>query len=114
MLNRPLTGAHYGLRDWLGQRLTAAVMAAYSLGLMIWLVLHPAAGYDQWTAWFASNPLRVFTLLFLCCLHYHAWIGVRDIVMDYIKPASLRLALHACVIIALLLEFFWSLQILNG
>ena len=31
MVKRIVTGAHYGLRDWLVQRLTAGVMLAFSV-----------------------------------------------------------------------------------
>lgn len=114
MLNRVVTGAHYGLRDWLAQRVTAAVMALFILFVAGCLLLQPAIDYDQWTSLFSGNPMRSFALLFLLSLFYHAWIGVRDIVMDYVKRASIRLLLHVLVILALLLYAIWSVQILWG
>ncbi|MGB8518041.1 MAG: succinate dehydrogenase, hydrophobic membrane anchor protein [Gallionella sp.] len=50
----------------------------------------------------------------MLALFYHAWIGIRDIVMDYVKPASVRLVIHTLVILALLLYTIWSVQILWG
>jgi len=50
----------------------------------------------------------------LLSLFYHAWIGVRDVVMDYVKPPGVRLLIHVLVIIALLLYAIWSVQILWG
>jgi len=114
MLNRIVVGAHYGLRDWLIQRVTAVVMAAGSLLLAAFLLLHPDLGYDGWTGLFASQPVRAFALLFLLSLYYHAWIGMRDIVMDYIKPDGVRLVIHVLVILALILYAIWSVQILWG
>ncbi|MBU0621141.1 MAG: succinate dehydrogenase, hydrophobic membrane anchor protein [Gammaproteobacteria bacterium] len=114
MVNRVVTGAHYGLRDWLAQRITAVVMAAYSLALAAWLLLQPTVDYDTWSALFSSDAVRSFTLLFLLCLYYHAWIGVRDIVMDYVKPAGIRLAIHVAVILALVMYAIWAVQILWG
>ena len=114
MVNRVVTGAHYGLRDWLAQRITAVVMAAYCLALAAWLLLQPAVDYDTWSALFSNDAVRSFTLLFLLCLYYHAWIGVRDIVMDYVKPAGIRLAIHVAVILALAIYVIWSVQILWG
>jgi len=58
--------------------------------------------------------MRSFSMLFLLSLFYHAWIGVRDIVMDYVKPASIRLSIHVLVILALVLYVIWSVQILWG
>ncbi len=114
MLNRVVTGAHYGLRDWLVQRITAVVMVFFVLFVVGDLLMQPQVDYDVWTRLFSNNVTRSFALLFLLSLFYHAWIGVRDIVMDYIKLASVRLLIHVAVIFALLLYAIWSVQILWG
>lgn len=114
MVNRVVVGAHYGLRDWLVQRVTAVVMAAGSIALGLYFFMHPGLGYDGWTGLFSSQPVRAFSMLFLLSLFYHAWIGVRDIVMDYVKPAGVRLTIHVVVILALILYAIWSVQILWG
>ncbi len=112
MVNRIVTGAHYGLRDWLIQRVSGVVMAAYVLYVAGWVLFHAPVGYAAWTGLFASNVMRSFTLLVLLAMFCHAWVGVRDIVMDYIKPAGIRLAIYALAILALVLYAIWSVQIL--
>jgi succinate dehydrogenase / fumarate reductase membrane anchor subunit len=114
VVNRVVTGAHYGLRDWLIQRITAVVMVVYCAVLAGYLLLGPQLNYDYWTALYSSQVVRTFTLLFLISLFYHAWIGIRDIVMDYVKPAGVRLVIHVLVILALLVYMIWSVQILWG
>ena len=114
MLNRVVTGAHYGLRDWLAQRITAVIMAIFVVFVVGYLLLQPGVNYDVWTRFFSNNVTRSFSLLFLFSLFYHAWIGVRDIVMDYINLASVRLLVHVVVIFALLMYSIWSVQILWG
>ncbi|MGA7748963.1 MAG: succinate dehydrogenase, hydrophobic membrane anchor protein [Gallionella sp.] len=114
MVNRVVVGAHYGLRDWLIQRITAAVMVLYCAALAGYLLMQPYLDYDVWTALFSSQVVRTFSLLFLLALFYHAWVGIRDIVMDYVKPPSVRLVIHVLVILALLLYVIWSVQILWG
>lgn len=114
MVNRVVVGAHYGLRDWLIQRISAVLMVVYCVALAGYLLVQPELGYDVWVALFSSLPVRTFTLLFMMSLFYHAWIGMRDIVMDYVKPAGVRLVLHVLVILALLLYTIWSVQILWG
>lgn len=114
MVDRVVVGAHYGLRDWLIQRATAVVMAVYSMFMIFWLLMQPQLDYDTWTGLFSSLPIRTFTLVFLICLFYHAWIGLRSIVMDYVKPAGVRLAIHVLVILLSLLYTIWSVQILWG
>ena len=65
MVNRILTGAHYGLRDWLVQRVTAVVMAVYALAIVVYLLIQPSFGYDTWAELFSGNVVRSFSLLFL-------------------------------------------------
>lgn len=114
MVNRVVVGAHYGLRDWLMQRITAVVMAVYCVVLAGWLMWQSYVDYDVWTALFSSQWMRICTLLFLLSLFLHAWVGVRDVVMDYVKPAGVRLAIHVLVILALAFYSIWSVQILWG
>jgi succinate dehydrogenase / fumarate reductase membrane anchor subunit len=114
MVSREVVGAHYGLRDWLIQRVTAVVMAIYSVALAGYLLLQPSLNYDVWTGLFSSQPMRTFTLLFLLSLFYHAWIGIRNIVMDYVKSAGARLVFHVLVILVSLLYAIWAVQILWG
>ncbi|MFA6013715.1 MAG: succinate dehydrogenase, hydrophobic membrane anchor protein [Gallionellaceae bacterium] len=114
MLNRVVTGAHFGLQDWLIQRVTAVLMALFSSGVAVYLWLQPRVDYDVWTGLFSGNPMRSISLLFLLSVFYHAWIGVRDIVMDYVKPAGVRLLIHVLVILTLILYVIWSVQILWG
>jgi succinate dehydrogenase / fumarate reductase membrane anchor subunit len=114
MVNRVVVGAHYGLRDWLIQRVTAVVMALFSVAMAGYLLLQSHMDYDGWTELFSSQLVRTFTLLFLMSLFYHAWIGMRDIVMDYVKSAAVRLLIHVLVILALLLYTIWSVEILWG
>ena len=114
MLERVVTGAHYGLRDWLMQRITAVLMVVYLLFIAGWAVLYRDQGYNAWTALFSSNVVRSATLLFLLAVFCHAWVGVRDIVMDYVKSAGARLFIYVLVIVALLLYTIWAVQILWG
>ena len=114
MVNRVVVGAHYGLRDWLIQRITAVLMAVYCVSIFVYLLLQPNLDYDVWTGLFSSQTVRTFTLLFMLSLFYHAWVGIRDIVMDYVKPAGIRFVIHVLVILALLLYAIWSVEILWG
>lgn len=107
-------GAHYGLGDWLLQRLTAVVMALYTLGIAACLLAAPPASYADWKSLFAGPFMRPATLVFVAALLYHAWVGMRDIVMDYVKHAWLRLALQAAIGGALALYLAWSASILWG
>ena len=114
MVNRQVVGAHYGLRDWLAQRVTAVVMAVYTLLFLVTLLSSPKIDFTVWRLLFAPQWMKLATLLFLASLYLHAWIGVRNIVMDYVKSSSLRLALYAIVIAGLIVYAGWSVQLLWG
>jgi succinate dehydrogenase / fumarate reductase membrane anchor subunit len=109
---RVLVGAHYGLRDWLVQRVTAVVLIAFVLAVGWFLAAAGHLDYDSWSGIFAPVPMKLATVVAVLALCYHAWIGVRDIWMDYIKPAGVRLVLHVGVILWLLVCLLCSFQIL--
>ncbi|MDR2195364.1 MAG: succinate dehydrogenase, hydrophobic membrane anchor protein [Gallionellaceae bacterium] len=114
MVKRIFDGAHDGLRGWLLQRISAVVMALYTMLAVGWLLLHPHPDYTQWAALFASNTVRSITLLFLLALFAHAWVGVRDIAMDYVKSAGVRLGIYGIVIGLLVSYAIWAVRILWG
>ena len=110
-MNRIVVGAHYGLWDWLAQRVTAVVMVLYTLFMLV--VLPQATGsYESWRHLMAHGLVRYASFLFIVSLCYHAWIGVRDIWMDYVKPPALRLILHVATLLALIGCAGWATQII--
>ena len=112
MVERVVVGAHYGLRDWLAQRITAAIMAVYTLILLVVLIREAPVGYAVWKDIFTQGWMRVATLLFAASLAWHAWVGVRDILMDYVKPAGARLTLEVAVLLVTAGYLGWTVQIL--
>jgi succinate dehydrogenase / fumarate reductase, membrane anchor subunit len=111
-VKRLVVGAHYGLRDWLAQRITAVIMALYTLIMAGVFLNHSPFTYAAWKALFAQGWMRVATLLFAVSLAWHAWVGMRDILMDYVKPDGLRLALRIGVLLLLAAYVGWTIQIL--
>ena len=112
MVKRVVVGAHYGLRDWLAQRVTAVVMVVYTIIFLGAVVTHSPMGFAEWKAVFTHGAMRVLTLLFFLSLFYHAWIGVRNIFMDYVKSGGMRLALYTLAIAWLVICAGWAVQIL--
>jgi succinate dehydrogenase / fumarate reductase membrane anchor subunit len=112
VVERIVTGAHYGLRDWLAQRITAGIMAVYTVILLVVLIGAPPYNYAVWRDLFAQGWMRVATLLFAASFAWHAWVGVRDILMDYVKPVGVRLSLQVVVLVVLAAYLGWTIQIL--
>ncbi len=114
MVKRIVSGAHYGLKDWLVQRFSAVIMLVYTAALLGWLALHQPVDFEAWHVLFHNDWMRYFTLLFAFSLLLHAWIGMRDILMDYVHPTRLRLPMQVVTIVALLMYAMWSVNILWG
>ena len=111
---RHVVGAHYGLRDWLAQRVTAVVMALYALLLVAIALVNGGIGFDLWRALFAHGGFRVASFVFMCALLWHAWVGAREIFMDYVKPTGIRLTAQTVTIVLLVAYLGWTVQILWG
>ncbi|MGH8711892.1 MAG: succinate dehydrogenase, hydrophobic membrane anchor protein [Burkholderiales bacterium] len=107
-----MVGAHNGLRDWLIQRVSAVVMVVYTLLVIAILLAQSPLQYDEWKTLFSHQWMRLASLLFLLSLFIHAWIGMHDILIDYIHATNIRLGLQAAVIIALAVYTAWSIRIL--
>ncbi|MEZ7829602.1 MAG: succinate dehydrogenase, hydrophobic membrane anchor protein [Brachymonas denitrificans] len=110
---RLTTGAHYGGRDWIAQRVTAALIVLFTLVLLLSVLFTSGPiSYDTWAGIFAPQWMKFLTLITILALAWHAWIGVRDIWMDYVKPTGIRLALHVFTIVWLLGCAGWAIQVL--
>jgi len=109
---RLVVGAHYGLRDWLAQRVTGVVMALFTVAVIVQLLRPGELGYDRWSGLFAQQWMKVLTFCVVVSLAYHAWVGMRDIWMDYVKPVGARLVLEVITIVWLVGCAGWALQVL--
>ncbi|UVW27682.1 succinate dehydrogenase, hydrophobic membrane anchor protein [Massilia sp. H6] len=109
---RLVVGAHYGVKDWLAQRVTAIVMAVYTIVLLVSFLTAQDFSYEGWAGLFAKQWFKLFSLVTFLGLFYHAWVGIRDIWMDYVKSAGLRLLLQLLTIFFLLACAAWTVQIL--
>ena len=109
---RIVVGAHYGFKDWLSQRVTATLMALFTLALVVQVLLPGEMNYDKWAGIFSSNWMKVLTFVAIVSLLYHVWVGMRDIWMDYIKPVGVRLGLQVFTIAWLVGCAGWAIQVL--
>jgi succinate dehydrogenase / fumarate reductase membrane anchor subunit len=109
---RIVTGAHYGLRDWLAQRITAVLMALFTIVLLAQVIIGGPMGYDKWAGIFSSQWMKTLTFVVIVAMLYHVWVGVRDIFMDYVKPVGARLALQVFAIVYLVGCAGWAIQVL--
>jgi succinate dehydrogenase / fumarate reductase membrane anchor subunit len=109
---RLVVGAHYGMRDWLAQRVTAIVMVIFTVILLVSFLTGQNFTYEGWAGLFARQWFKLFTMVTFFGLFYHVWVGVRDIWMDYVKPVGIRLTLQIATVLWLLACAAWTVQIL--
>ena len=107
-----MVGAHYGMRDWLSQRITAVLMALFTIVLLAQLLFGGPLGYERWAGIFAAQWMKVLTFVVFISIGWHAWVGMRDIWMDYVKPVALRLTLQVATIVWLVGCMGWAVQVL--
>ncbi len=112
MILELLTKRYPGLRAWLLQRLTALVMAIYSVWFFISLLVVKPDSYESWYAFFSPCWVRIATLLMWISLSEHAWLGVRDVLKDYVPNQSVRSVVVKLVAIALWLYLGWAVWLL--
>ena len=106
------SAASLGLKAWLIQRLTAVYMAIFIVFAVIKLLFLPPQNYQEWIAWLAHPGINAALALFILSLLFHAWVGLRDVIMDYVKSFALHTGLFSLLIIVLAGCGLWSLRLL--
>ncbi|MBV7535602.1 succinate dehydrogenase, hydrophobic membrane anchor protein [Duganella sp. sic0402] len=109
---RRVVGAHYGVKDWLVQRVTAVIMVAYTAILLLAFLTGQNFTYEGWAGLFAQQWFKLISAVTLIGLFYHAWVGMRDVWMDYVRAVGLRLFLQIATIAWLIGCAVWSIQII--
>jgi succinate dehydrogenase / fumarate reductase membrane anchor subunit len=109
---RLVVGAHYGLGDWLAQRVTSLLMVIFTIALVVQLLMPGPIDYERWSGIFAQQWMKVLTFVTVVALLYHAWVGMRNIWMDYVQPVAVRLALDVFTIAWLVGCAGWAVQVL--
>lgn len=112
MVKKPPVGAHYGLRDWIAQRATAAALSAAILILTAALLICRPSDYESWRAFVDTGWVRILLFSAILALAWHAYIGVRDIFMDYLKHDVVRLLKIVGALTYLLICVVWAAHIL--
>ena len=110
---RIVVGAHYGVRDWLSQRVTAALMALFTLIILGQMIFSKGTmGYAKWASIFSSQWMKALTFVVIVAMLYHVWVGMRDIWMDYVQPVGIRLLMQVFTIVWLFACAGWAIQVL--
>ncbi|MDH5444713.1 MAG: succinate dehydrogenase, hydrophobic membrane anchor protein [Gammaproteobacteria bacterium] len=109
-----MTARALGLRTWLLQRLSALYMAVYTVIALFWLYLSGPIDFVAWQELLAHPLINIFTQLFIYSLLAHAWIGVKDIFIDYVPNTRLRFVLFITISLLQIILAFWTFMAFYG
>ncbi|KAA3626349.1 MAG: succinate dehydrogenase, hydrophobic membrane anchor protein [Proteobacteria bacterium] len=102
----------HGLRAWVAQRVSAIYLGLFVLYVVFHFLTSAPASFVEWKAWMADPLVGVLWVLAMFSLLLHAWVGIRDVFLDYVNPLGLRLALLGLTAFALLGYGVWAARVL--
>lgn len=103
-----------GLTEWLVQRFSAVFMGAFVIYLVLRIAVHPVSGYAAWAAFWRAGTVRVAAALFWASTLVHAWIGMRSVYLDYLKPAWVRFSVATVTVFCLAALVVWAAALVIG
>jgi len=101
-----------GMRTWILQRLTAVYMLLYLLVFAVLVFRQPTHDFASWHSLFVHPVVNIATVLFFYALLFHAWVGIRDILIDYVHVSSIRFFLWIVVNLTIIAMAIWISMIL--
>ena len=101
-----------GLRAWMVQRVTAAYMLLFIVFLLTHFVVDPPHSYQAWHGWMMGSSVSIVTAVFFAALLAHVWVGLRDVILDYIHAMSVRVGLLVVLAFGLTALAIWVVRIL--
>lgn len=102
-----------GVYDWLIQRVSAYVLALYTL-FLLGFILFTDVTYESWAGLFATTWFRIFSLMALVAIGAHAWVGLWTVTTDYIKAMAPRFLVQAACGAVMFVYVVWGVEILWG
>ena len=94
--------------------MSAVLLAAYLVTLLIFFSQHPGVTYSQWLLFMGHLGMRLWTMVALISLLAHAWIGLWTVFGDYVKCAFLRVLCNIALALVLIAALLWGFMILWG
>ena len=101
-----------GMKAWALQRLSAIYLGLYLIYFIAVMLLAKPADAAAWQQWLSHPLMSIATLVSIVALLLHAWVGMRDIFMDYVHPLGLRMVLMALLLLSLVVYGLWAGKLL--
>ena len=121
MVTNATSFSRSGLSDWIIQRFSAVILAAYTLFILAVLGATPELDYESWRAVFSKNSVRLFSIISLFALCGHTWVGMWTVGTDYLtdrqlggKGTFIRLIYQSFCVLLIAVYLLWGIQIFWG
>ena len=101
-----------GVRPFVLQRLSAIYMAAFLVLFLGAILVCTPHDYIEWVTFMQTPWIMVGSALFWLALIGHAWVGGRDVIMDYVHPDGVRFAMLSLLGLFLLAMLIWVFRVL--
>ncbi|MEO8061088.1 MAG: succinate dehydrogenase, hydrophobic membrane anchor protein [Burkholderiales bacterium] len=101
-----------GLSAWLVQRLSAVFMLGFMVFLLVHFLVDPPGSYEAWRTWMGDVPVSVAAGVFVAALLAHAWVGLRDVTLDYVASLAARVAVLSLIAATLVAVAVFAFRIL--
>ncbi|EGV30032.1 succinate dehydrogenase, hydrophobic membrane anchor protein [Thiorhodococcus drewsii AZ1] len=99
-----------GLMAWLVQRATAVYLAFFVVYLVLHFTFGAPADHAEFVAWLRQAPVAISLLLFVPVLLSHAWVGIRDVLIDYVHLLGLRMGLLMLFAFIFFASGLWAIK----
>ena len=121
MVSQAVNMSRSGVSDWIIQRVSALVLALYTLCVLGFILLHPGLDHAAWAMFMESRGMRIFTMLALVSICAHAWTGMWTIGSDYLREHTMgaaapviRFIFQIGCILIIAAYLLWGVNILWG
>jgi len=101
-----------GFRAWILQRISAAWLGLSALASLGYFLLSPPETFEQWRSVVAHPGVGTLILITVLALLLHAWVGIRDVLMDYVPRLTLRFTLLSLFGLGFIACGLWALQVI--
>ena len=101
-----------GIRPWIAQRVSAVLLAVILCVFTVNMMISAPANFQEWQDLIGGRFWHTVIIAFWIALFIHAWIGIRDVIMDYIHSDGLRFSVLTGFAVFLIAMTIWMLKIM--
>ncbi|MDH3559464.1 MAG: succinate dehydrogenase, hydrophobic membrane anchor protein [Gammaproteobacteria bacterium] len=107
-----MTSHTHGLRTWLLQRFSGVYLAVYLVYVIASAMRQGSYSYAEWHTWLVHPVMSIATAGFILAMLAHGWVGMRDVILDYVHGLGVRLLLLTLIALTLVACGLWALRVL--